>query len=221
MYKIDYSKQSKNDLLPVDYRVEPNISILKSLLKPLQWFNDLFFDSYKTGATATAYSAGTYNLGDQILFNKSVYESLIDSNTDAPTVSTSWMKIQDSFIGADERVLYTTSRLMLEYALNKWFGTTFRQPSVGTSDIYITLNVVPTPVFVSGINESESSTVSNLSSSQYVINDYSFTDINSFDINVPVAVYNALGDAGNRDNIFRSFSNKYVCEGLFYAIVTY
>jgi hypothetical protein len=55
-----------------------------------------------------------------------------------------WVKVQDNFIGANERVMYNASRLIFEWALNKWFFTIFRQPNADLSvhsDIYIQPNI--------------------------------------------------------------------------------
>ncbi|MGL4362005.1 MAG: hypothetical protein ACRCSG_01760, partial [Cellulosilyticaceae bacterium] len=50
-----------------------------------------------------------------------------------------WYKTQDNFVGIDERMKYTSQKIIFEYALNKWFGTTFSQPPL-VSPIYIVNN---------------------------------------------------------------------------------
>lgn len=187
---------------------------------PLQWLRDLLFDSYKQGATAPSYAAGAYNKYDQVIYQKKVYSSKIDFNTDLPTVTDSWLLVQDNFIGVNERVLYNGEKIIFEWALNKWFGTTFRNP-LAISDIYISNNLKKVPVFRVGQVETISSQVYKDHSSEYIVNDYNFGIYNNFTIFVPLLVYNALGDPSNRERIFRSFADKYVTFGLFYNIVTY
>lgn len=220
LYDIDFNIASV-ELLPVDKRVQPNVSIWRSFFTPLQWVHDLLFTSYKVNATAPDYAPGSYAKYDQVVYGKKVYSSKVSSNTDLPTITDSWSLIQDNFIGTDERVLYNGEKLIFEWALNKWFGTTFRQP-YAVSDIYIGNNPKPVGVFRVGGIEEISSIVYNDYSSEYIINGYTFGAYNNFTIYVPVATYNALSStAAERERIFRSFADKYVTCGLFYNIVTY
>jgi hypothetical protein len=81
-------------MLPPDKRNKNTTAYLSSLLKPLQWVRDLWFSEYNTGTTAAAFStAAPYAKYDRVLYNKSVYESLIDNNTDVPTTS-NWFLVQ-------------------------------------------------------------------------------------------------------------------------------
>ena len=113
-YDLDISKQAKI-LLPPDKRYNNTIAIITALLSPLQWAHDLLFNSYYVGSSAPAYAPGTYNYQDEVIYNKQVYSSLIDNNTDAPTTS-NWILIQNNFIGVQERALYNGNKLILEYA---------------------------------------------------------------------------------------------------------
>lgn len=221
IYDIDFAKFTAN-MLPPDKRFSKMIAWVKIITYPLQYLVNLWFDSYRVGSVAPYYSAlATYNKYDQVIYNKIVYESLIDSNTTIPTTVANWKVVQQNFIGLFERIKYNGQKLVLEYALNKWFGTTFRQPP-SVSDIYISNNTIGIPVFRSGNIELISSSVSNSSSSEYVVNAYSITVQFNFDINVPVTVYNALDPAMvNNESIFRAFADKYIPSGLTYNIVTY
>jgi hypothetical protein len=220
LYDIDFNQQAI-DLLPPDKRNPKNISLFQALMNGIQWCRDLILGSYKTGAIAPNYSPGTYNIYDQVVYKQKVFESLKSGNTDTPDVITSWRLIQNNFIGVDERVLFNGGLLILTYALNKWFMTTFRQPPA-LSDIYIITNVIPVPVFRVGIEEIQCSDVYSNTSSEFVYNNYNFADINSFTIYVPIAVYNALSSIpANRDAVIRNFADKYVIAGLFYNIQTY
>lgn len=220
LYDITFDNQVK-DILPPDKRTVNFVTLLQSAAKPLQYVRDLILGSYKTGATAPAYVVGVYAKYDQVIYNNSVYESLVDGNNVAPTDLTKWRIIQQNFIGVDERILYNGTKLILEYALNKWFDTTFLQPPL-VSDIYLTTNPTLLSVFRVGITEDESSSVGAYASSENVFNDYSFAPNIGLTINIPVAVYTALGaDAATREAIVRNFVDKYITTGVFYEIDTY
>ena len=62
-----------------------------------------------------------------------------------PSNTNVWEVVNNNFIGVAERDLYFNQKLTLEYALNRYFNTTFRQPNGVTmsathSDIYISDN---------------------------------------------------------------------------------
>lgn len=220
IYDIDFSKFA-GEMLPPDKRTTRSTAWVIDILSPIKYLRDLWFGSYRAGSTAPAYAAGTYAKYAQVKYNKRVYESLKNGNTDLPTVTASWKVVQQNFIGLSERILYTGQKLTLEYAMNTWFGTTFRQPT-NVSDIYITNNTLAIPVFRVAGDEDSSSVVFNETSSEFVINDYNFAVQFNFTINCPVAVYNALDTvAANREKIFRAFVDQYVPAGLTYNIVTY
>ena len=147
--------------------------------------------------------------GDQVSFRLSV------------TDTESWIAIQTNFIGMSERILYNCQVLVLTWALNKRFMTTFRQPP-NVSDIYITSFPKPISVFIVGGVEAISSKVFSNTSSEYVINAYDFSAYVNMTIFVPFSVYNAL-DAidANRQIIIRSFADKYMAAGIVYTIQTY
>lgn len=228
IYNVDFNQQAE-DLSSPDKRDPSLIALVKSVLSAIQWCRDLILGSYKSGATAEPYAPGTYNIYNQVQFNNGVYESLIDNNTSSPGDLTKWKLIQDNFIGTDERILYNGNKLTLEYALNRWFKTTFRQPStfndgpdfyLPKSDIFISdLTVSANVVFVVGGNELNSSVIYNDKSSEVIIDDYSFVSEPNFTINVPAAFFISLG-AGAEDKI-RSFADKYVVSGIRYNVSMY
>lgn len=211
-------------MLPTDKRYNKLVRFVQSLLTPAQWLRDLYGGSYRTGSTASAWSNGaTYAKYAQVKFNKQVYQSLEDGNIgNTPSNSpTKWALVQENFIGVSERILYGGQKLTLEYALNKWFGTVFRQPNL-VSDIYIGTNVIPVPAFIVGDTEPFSSTVGRTISSEYIGPTPVLTVTSNFTIYVPEAVYNALDpDMINNERIFRSFADRYVPAGLTYNIETY
>lgn len=202
------------ELLPPDKRTATTVPMLQALLKPLQWARDLFFGSYYGGATCPAYSPGTYNYLDQVIYNKHVYSSLINDNTDLPTTS-NWQLVQDNFIGLKERILYNGAKLVLEYALNKEFDTVFRQPP-NTSDIYITNLPASVTGFLVGITEPHCSSVGLTTSSDAIGPGSPFVYLNNFQINIPAAAL-ALTNV----QAITNFTNQYIPSSLRFTIVGY
>lgn len=221
IYDIDYSKQ-RVQLLPPDKRYTKTVAWTGILLAPLNYLRNLNFGSYRTGSDAPQWvNTSPYNKYDQVKYNKIVYESLIDGNTALPTTVGSWKVVQQNFIGLSERIYYNGQKLVLEWAMNKWFGTVFRQPP-NVSDIYISNNSVPIAVFRCGGVEDISSVVYSNSSSEVVINSYSFSVAFNFTIYVPQAVYDALDPTlVNNEKIFRAFVDRYVPAGVTYTIQPY
>jgi hypothetical protein len=209
------------DTIPPDKRSVSNVALIRGLLRAAQWCRNLILGTYKVGFVPGDYSPGAYNKYDQVVYKQVVYESLVASNSALPTDTTKWRIIQQNFIGADERIKFNGTKLIAEYALNKWFETNFRQPPA-VSDIYLTTNLVSAPVFRFGLTESVSSSVGRTTSSEFVGNNYDFLDVHNFSIHMPLAVYDALdSNPANRDAIVRNFFDKYVTVGIFYNIVTY
>lgn len=222
IYDINYTGVG-NQLLPPDKRGVPMRSWLATLLRPLQYLRDLWLGDYRTGSTTAPFLISTtYAKGDRVLFKASVYESLVAGNIgNEPPNDLYWVRVQENFIGVYERVQYNGTVLMLTYALNKYFGTTFRQPN-NVSDIYIEAVPKPADVFVVGWTEDESSVVYANSSTEVIIDSYSFSDYSNMIIWVPLAVYNALDTvAANREKIVRNFADKYVVAGITYKVQTY
>lgn len=221
IYDIDYSKIGPR-LLPPDKRGSLLVGLIAAFLTPIQWLRDLWLTSYRTGPTAQEWlNTTTYAKYDQVVYNIFVYVSLKDNNTDVPTDGSSWLQIQSNFIGMSERILYNCQTLVLTYALNKRFKTVFRQPN-NISDIYIGTFAKPISVFVVGGVEANSSKVYTTTSSEYIIDAYTFAGYVNMTIYVPVAVYNALDPLpANCEIIIRSFADKYMAAGIIYTITTY
>ncbi len=151
-----------------------------------------------------------------------------------------WVKVTDNFIGANERASYSPQKLMFEYALNRWFDTTFRQPSVGTSDIFIGINSNTNTQFFFGQTATNFffGPATNFTKGPIPLSTF-FTPGNSFllqydySIHLPIAVYNALINpliegtvaAGHnsplRDGVVSAFANILNPAGSFYNIITY
>ena len=200
-------------------------------MRQAQWLHDLFFDDYADGFTGIAWNAGTsYAKGARRkYFDNAVYEAIQSSPTGTlPTNGAYWIKVLDTWVGARERAKYSGQKLVLEYALNKWFGTAFRQPddvaSPTPSDIYISNNTLTNNVFITSNDEAEASVTANADGTDvdaFVMNDYSFTGA-SFTIYVPAAAFTALASTlADRENIIRNLADKYEIAGVMYTITTY
>lgn len=216
--------------LPIDQRLKKWILWAKGLVYPLFWRMGLFVQ-YQNGTMVSNYSgAVTYDIGGQVKFNYAVWESLVNGNTgNIPDASSDyWIKVNDSFIGISESSRYGGGKLNLEWALNRYFQTTFRQPdsdvSPTPSEIYIT-NTPPTYVsFVSFSTETLTSNVYTNITSDFVFTDEVYGSASSylFTVNIPAAVYAAINaDAAIAETIVRQFLDKYVVSGVYYEIVTY
>lgn len=225
IYEVDYNLQV-SEQLPVNKRLPIYIEWVKALVGPMVWLRDVIFNVFKGGVEYPEYTAGTYAKGDRVKYQKGIYESLVDSNTDLPTTS-NWILIVDNFIGVNERVLFRSEKIIFEYALNKWFNTD-AYPCVwsniaGDSTIYITNNEISTGFFRAGTNQDLSSAVYFGDFGQPISNDGGATSIQyAYTINVPEDVYDSLGATDEiRDYTIRNFADKYNTVGLFYNIVTY
>lgn len=124
------------ELSPPDKRFAKSIAWLKSLITPIQYAKDRVLVDYRVGSTYPVWVAGTYAKGAKVVYRQVVYESLEDTNTDRPP-SAKWRQFLPSFIGVDKRVKFNGQKIVLEYALNQYYFTNFRQPPL-VSDIYIT-----------------------------------------------------------------------------------
>lgn len=215
------------ELLPSDYRLPVNIKLVQSLLSALKWVRDLFFDSYFYGNVPAKYAAGTYAYLDQVTYKKKVYLSLIDGNTDAPTTS-NWLLVQDDFLGLKERMLYNGSRLSLEYALNRKFETTFRQPATPSgvgdakSDIYFEAGTPTSVGFLIGATEPKSSSVGKTKSSGYIGSDSPLIYAIHFNIKVPSATMATIGATlQEQTTTISNFVRQYLPTSINFGIIAY
>lgn len=180
------------DLTPPKLRSNTITAMLRVLLRPLKWCEDLFFKEFCKGTNAGWYNSGTtYSKYNRVIWQDgAVYQLMVNSSvgidpTGNALSATNWLKVLDNFIGIDERVRYNGQRIVFEYAINKWFNI--------TSPNYIYLGTVP--------NGTTSLTC---------------------EIYVPVAVWTALGtNTTSRDNRIIQFASKYVPAGYIITIFTY
>lgn len=229
LYRVDYDF-FVNSLLPITKRSDINTEWLKSLTYPNDWVNRNFYE-YINGVTYSTWTASfTYSVGDRVIgginYLNGVYESKTASNY-GNTVSntTYWTKINDNFIGKSESTLNTSNKLKFEWGLNRYFGTTFREPNGVTgstySDIYITdNNTLINSLFV-GVNpplDYEQDYIYTNRSTGYVTVTTTIYPSYQYTINVPSSVFSSI--PGTESNI-RNFADKYNTAPLKYRVQTY
>jgi hypothetical protein len=225
-------------LLPPSKRKAVTLAYMNVFGGSMQYQRDLLFDTYADGYNGSAWAAGTYTIGQRARYiDHYVYEVIVASTTAVPTDTTKWTRITNNWIGVRERARYTGTKMVLEYALNKWFETTFRNPKVDGyaavadatheqfSDIYISNNAILVNQFqvaISTLNQPSFIPknpfygVDGIPLIATALNPYAFT------IFVPLAVFNALAATNTeRENIIRAFADKYVIAGIGYNVTTY
>lgn len=222
MYNVNYNTAIENLLVP-DKRTKKTVAFNTALVTDISNNHSLLFETYKNYTILPNWTAGTYAKNELVKYGKSIFQSTEDANTGQPTLSDKWRLVSENFLGSVFRLSITGEKLNLEYAINTWFGSIFRQPSAGISDIFLeTNNAVVLPVFRVGINEFESTSVFLNVSEQLVVNSYSFATQYNLTINIPIALFNSLGATDEiRTSIVRAFADKYINAGLTYKIQTY
>ena len=238
IYNVD-EQSLASQLLPPNKRQPIYGALTTDWLSGMQRCNDIFNDYINGFVSATPYSSSlSYARGAlviaQFLYGSVVYESQQDGNTGNQITDTDWWQpVSPNFIGVEERTSYSCSRVLYEWALNRWFGTTFRQPTaIGTdiysplSDIYILTNYIYYGVFHVGLSEISSSAAGPYGSNAAVplTNTASTAGTDNFTIYVPGIVYSSLpgySGPGTVDNLIRRFADTLCCYGLNYNIVVY
>lgn len=175
LFDINYFSKAI-ELLPPFKRYIVNVRWVQSLIKPMQFLRDKVLGDYRIGNIYPQWFASTYNTDQRVIYKQVVYESLVDGNTDQPP-SPNWGIYLPSFIGVDTRVRFNGQKIVLEYALNSYFFTNFRQPPL-VSDIYIGKLAPDVVGFVVG--ETDGSLVSATDTngiSQWVIGSYNIGDV--------------------------------------------
>lgn len=221
MYILDYFIKVQEALTP-DKRQPKQVAFQKGLVSDIDNLHTQLFSTYKSYQILPIWVSGTYNRKELVRYGKSIFQSNIDTNTSKPTFDGNWNLVNNNFLGNDFRLSIRGEKLTLEYALNIWFDTVFRQPP-SNSDIFITTNATyGIDPFRVGASEFESSNVYSDISSELVINSYSFSTQFNMDINVPILFFNTLGSTNNiRESIIKSFADKYIPAGITYKITTY
>lgn len=141
-YDCDYSLQAAR-LTPISKRQDVRLALEEAIASPVQWNHNNFFDGFLNGDNSAKYNGATaYSRYDRVNYQNKIYECTNDVTGELPTNTDYWVKVLNDFRGAKERVKYNCQKIMLEWILNKWFGTTFRQPNPDglTSDFFIVDN---------------------------------------------------------------------------------
>ena len=211
LYDIDFNGKV-SELSPPDKRGAKGLAWLRSLVAPIVYLWQKYLVDSKTGSSYPEWTAGTYAKGDKVVYKKLIYESLIDGNTDTPP-SSNWSLYLNWFIGSDTRVRFNGQKLVLEYALNTYYNTTFRQPTL-VSDIYI--DTLPYQLNGFLVGQTIGSTVGQTTSSGFVNPPTPFLHTYNFQINIPTAVY-----ALTNESEVRNFVDGLIPISLNYSIVTY
>jgi hypothetical protein len=232
IYDIDFNLQADN-LNPPSKRLPKITAFLKALMKPLQWLRDSFFDDYVQGQQYSAWSSGTtYSFGDRVTYtDRGNYEYINEtaSSGNLPTDEDYWYKIQDVYLGLNERSKYNAQKIMLERVLNTYFNTS----PTATPDIYIDNNDTFAQNFVT--HPLGSGNTVNVYSGPSYQDSFVFSlsyvaQTNCFTVNVPIALSNALTSeapdsvpniSDNRESIIKALIDKYNTASVGYNIVTY
>lgn len=140
-----------------------------------------------------------------------------------PNNTTYWTKVIDNNIGLSERIRFSPQKILLEYALNAIFGTTFNQPPV-LPDIYIENNNVDDDNFFIGELDDDTGTIPQTDEQA----DYFISELDGdltasdFTVFVPLAIWTALAATSQeRDNIILSVVNKFKLFGYNADVQTY
>jgi hypothetical protein len=222
IYDIDFNLQATNLDTPTR-RLPKFTAFLYSLMKPLQYLRDLFFNDYVNGAVYNyiLYNNSTsYTIGNRVIFtNRKVYECISNTVGNNCLNKIYWTEICSNFIGLNERGKYNSQIIIFELHLNKWFFN-----EVSLNRIYIKTNTLTNNIFAMDNSSLNSSYMSSNSifSTDFMPNVASFPEQFNFTIYFPTSLYNSLESTNiNRDKIIRNYADNYVLAGINYNIITY
>ena len=244
--------QISNDLLPIHRRKPKFLAWFLTLLKPLQWEHDLIFNDYANGSSAPLWVVSTpYTYGQRVIYiDNAVYELInvagLTSATPPNLDTANWTKVLDIFIGVRERARYNSQKLLLEYALNRYFMVTpFSHiewsvtwsggvPTAHTAPPYTQIYIANKPHTISNFWLSRFGTGSLISymnrnshfQRYYLGRVYAPYSAISFTIYVPTAIYaiiqaNQVVAGVTAEQVIRAFADNYVQAGKIYEVVQY
>jgi hypothetical protein len=197
------------------------------------------FTQYKEGGVVLYWDSGvSYGIGARVVYNYAVYESLVGSNLgNIPDVDLdSWLLVNASFLGANERRLYQGKKLILEYALNRYFAEEldangevgFRQPDSAfnptPSSIYVEDDIPDLLTFTMYPDAGQSDAMFPTYSTKYMTPTpiYAGASPYQFIVWIPTAVFASINsDSMIADQIVTNFVNRYAVAGTFFTIQTY
>lgn len=217
LYQIDFSN-IWSQLTPPVLRKTVQNEWGNVLTAPVQYMRDLVFDDYVNGSPYAAYSGvSAYTAGDRVVYSdRGVYESISGSTGTNPLITSAWTKVNDNYIGVNERVKYNAQKMTFEYGLNRNFQCT---------GIYIANSATTTAGMLLGNTGAYSSYLSNSSvpiSSSYLTNGFSGINTICYTIWVPNTVFTGLSTTySERVNIVRNFADLYNIAGMQYSVSGY
>jgi hypothetical protein len=224
--------------LPPNKRLPVWMGMIKAFVSPLKWLMGIF-TQYKEGGVNTYWDSGvSYSIGTRVVYNYAVYESLVGSNIgNIPDVDLgSWLLVNASFIGVNERRLYQGKKLILEYALNRYFAEEldangevgFRQPDDAfnptPSSIYVEDDIPDLLTFTMYPDAGQSDAMFPTYSTKYMTPTpiYSGASPYQFIVWIPTAVFASINsDSMIADQIVTNFVNRYAVAGTFFTVQTY
>lgn len=229
IYEIDFNDRG-NDAMPPNKRKPRILSLLYAFLWPLQYLRDLFFNTYVKGQYSAEWGPiPTYTKDQVVMFvDYQLYIAIQNVPIMTPCIDTNfWVLVSDN-VGLRQRANTTGQKLSLEYVLNKHYGTTFRQPAIGTSDIYVVNNHIDTNYFVAGIDGGESSfaAISGEDAKEFVGTGYTY-ESESLVIFVPNATLDAISQSSESapyllaQKIVLFYANRFIFAGIIARVEGY
>ena len=238
------------EFLATSHRTPRFIAWFQGMLGQNAWLNKNFWNYCYGDQTSNPWSSTvTYSLNSTAITYQGVYISVADNGIvgdpnrfnnlgNNPDIYPNyWYKISPTYIGAQERVQFNSQKSIMEWALNRWFRTTFRQPTAWgdgtsssplgiwytpTSDIFITTVESATRTFLTGETSANSDSVSDVVLGNAVITDSFITNSDTtykFIVWIPTALSIALGSSYIQ--IISSVVNLILLAGTVYSIQTY
>jgi len=225
-YSADF-KITSVELLPIHKRTVNIKNIMYSFAKPLNQLSTIF-QYLRQGTAAGDYNALTvYSQGNLVNYQRRVYfrneVTLGYAAGITPNNTAYFVTVLDFTIGMDERIRFTPQKIVLEYALNAIFGTTFNQPPVLSSIYIVNQNTNDDSFSVAQLDAFSSNVAQTDASSDWFVTQFDSVGIDSdFIVYVPVAVWTALASTSmERNNIILSVVNKYKLFGYIAEVQTY
>lgn len=211
-------------LLPPQLRQVKMLAWIYVLLKPIQWLRDLIFIDYCDGTNYTSWSnLSGYTFGMRVIYlDKCNYECInplgAAGNSQNPLNPDYWLKIQDNFIGVNQRIRFNSQIIILEHALNKWF----RIPNAAVFQIYIVNTPLNNNMIMGNVGNTSSHMANDSVNSDSFMSNAPTFSVTDYTIYIPAAVYVNLGNnANDRESNVRQFVNKYNLTGITYTVTSY
>jgi len=209
--------------LPPDKRFDPMSNWVTALLSPIQYVQKMLYRFVNGSGDSEFNIVTSYSFGSFIVYQNKVYfkyTSGSNATNYPPSDTNNWYKVMDGKFGIEVKKNWYSGRLTLEYILNTYFGTDYKNPAMGISDIYITnpsrgdayFTTYATPIGTSVFDSSNSL-------SAVYEGAVNIDSVISFTINVPIATHTAIG--ADADSKIKSVIKDYVYAGINYTVTTY